>query len=339
MPTLTLSLIEIIVLMLGAIVLGITIHFFITSRRSLKITTNEPNKINKNMEEWKLKYFNDIELRDKELATLRQRLEDSEENSNINTIEAEELRNMNKKLRTEIENLRKAPTPSLEPKHDPNYIEQLREAQSSLLEHNEKINRLLGQIDIVKETEQKQQEILRNNEQLSKQIAELRSLLSEKEKEVNNIRQKEHLTKEMTSVLDSAYSEFNVLQSKIQKLEAQVSSTKMTNMDYEDMKEAHYKLTHDFEESRSKLNHTLSENQQLLSQLTEAEDKLREANFQRQQLQKRISYLEELNNDLQAVSDANKKLEGQLKRIGELESRLNIISEERDQLERRQLNE
>jgi DNA repair exonuclease SbcCD ATPase subunit len=339
MPTLTLSLIEIIVLMLGAVVLGITIHFFITSRRSLKISTNESGKVNKNMEEWKLKYFNDIELRDKELATLRQRLGDSEENSNINSIEAEELRNMNKKLRTEIENLRKVPVASPEPKHDYNYIEQLREAQSSLLEHNEKINRLLGQIDIVKETEQKQQEILKNNEQLSEQIAELRSLLSQKEKEVNNIKQKEHLTKEMTSILDSAYSEFNVLQSKIQKLETQVSSTKMVNMDYEDMKEAHYKMARDFEESRLKLNHVLTENQQLQSQLTETEDKLREANFQRQQLQKRITYLEELNNDLQAVSDANKKLEGQLKRIGELESRLNVISEERDELAKRQMNE
>ena len=143
----------------------------------------------------------------------------------------------------------------------------------------------------------------------------------------------------MTSILDSAYSEFNVLQSKIHKLEVQVSSTKMVNMDYEDMKEAHYKMARDFEESRLKLNHVLTENQQLQSQLTETEDKLREANFQRQQLQKRITYLEELNNDLQAVSDANKKLEGQLKRIGELESRLNVISEERDELAKRQMNE
>ena len=105
------------------------------------------------------------------------------------------------------------------------------------------------------------------------------------------------------------------------------------------IKEAHYKMARDFEESRLKLNHTLTENQQLQSQLTEAEDKLREANFQRQQLQKRISYLEELNNDLQAVSDANKKLEGQLKRIGELESMLNVISEERNELAKRQMNE
>jgi chromosome segregation ATPase len=337
MPGLTLSFVEIIVLMLGAIVLGITIHFFIVSRRNLKNSTGEPNnKISKSLEEWKLKYFNDVELRDKELAMLTQRLEDAEENNNINSIEADEMRQQNKKLRSEIDALRKTLPVSTE---KPDYIEQLRQAQSSLMEHNEKINQLLGQIDIVKETEEKQQEILKNNEELSEQIADLKLLLSQKEKEVNNIRQKEHLTKEMTSMLDSAYSEFNTLQGKIHKLELQVNSSKMVNMDYEDMKEAHYNLVRDFDDNKLKLNTVTTEKQQLQSQLIETEDKLRESNFQRQQLQKRIAYLEELNNDLQAVSDANKKLESQLKRIGELESMLNVVAEERDQLARRRENE
>ena len=69
-------------------------------------------------------------------------------------------------------------------------------------------------------------------------------------------------------------------------------------------------------------------------QLNEAEDKFREANFQRQQLQKRVSYLEELNSDLQVVADANKKLEHQLRRIGELESMLHVVSEENESLKR-----
>ena len=74
----------------------------------------------------------------------------------------------------------------------------------------------------------------------------------------------------------------------------------------------------------------------LLNPVSRFEDKLREANFQRQQLQKRVSYLEELNNDLHVVSDTNKKLESQLKRMGELESFINVVSEERDDLLRRQ---
>ncbi len=336
MGNLSLSIVEIIVLMLGAITLGITLHFFITSRRSMTALPMETEKISKSLEEWKLRYFNDTELKDKELSSLRKQLEDTEENNNINSIEADEMRKLNKKLKLEIEVLQKA-KPVAE-KEKPDYIQQLRQAQSSLLEHNEKINLLLGQIDIVKETEEKQQEILKINEELSGQIDDLKSMLSQKEKEINNTRQKEQLTSEVTSMIDSAYNEFNTLQDKILKLESQVNVSKRINLEYEDMKENHYRVSQDYEEQKKKYSAAVSENKQLLEELTETEDKLKEANFQRQQLQKRVAYLEELNNDMQDVADANKKLEGQLKRIGELESRLNMVAEERDRLVKKQVN-
>lgn len=336
MASLSLSIVEIIVLMLGAIILGITIHFFAVSRRSMKSSPMEAEKISKTLEEWKLRYFNDTEIRDKELTQLRKRLEEAEENNNINVIEAEETKKLNKKLQAELDSLRKtAPTAE---KEKPDYIEQLRKAQTSLMEHNEKINQLLGQIDIVKETEEKQQEILKVNEELSSQVDELKFLLSQKEKEISNTRQKEHLTNEMTSMIDSAYNEFNVLQDKIQKLESQVNTSKRLNLEYEDLKETHYRISQDFEEQKRKYSAAVTENKQLLEELTETEDKLKEANFQRQQLQKRVAYLEELNNDMQAVADANKKLEHQLKRVGELESMLNMVAEERDELARKQFN-
>lgn len=336
MASLSLSIVEIIVLMLGAIILGITIHFFVVSRRSMKSSPMEAEKISKTLEEWKLRYFNDTEIRDKELTQLRKRLEEAEENNNINVIEAEETKKLNKKLQAELDSLRKtAPTAE---KEKPDYIEQLRKAQSSLMEHNEKINQLLGQIDIVKETEEKQQEILKVNEELSSQVDELKFLLSQKEKEISNTRHKEHLTNEMTSMIDSAYNEFNVLQDKIQKLESQVNTSKRLNLEYEDLKETHYRISQDFEEQKRKYSAAVTENKQLLEELTETEDKLKEANFQRQQLQKRVAYLEELNNDMQAVADANKKLEHQLKRVGELESMLNMVAEERDELARKQFN-
>jgi Tfp pilus assembly protein PilO len=56
--------------------------------------------------------------------------------------------------------------------------------------------------------------------------------------------------------------------------------------------------------------------------LADTEDKLREANFQRQQLQKKAVFLDELNRDLQEASEHNKKLEGQLRRISEMEAML-----------------
>lgn len=340
MASLTLSLVEIIVLMLGAITLGITIHFFISSRRSFRETTSgESARISKELENWKLKYFNETELRDKELEAIRQKLSEITEDNNINSIEAEEMRKENKKLHAEIETLRKTPTPvqvAHAPAEKPDYIEQLRQAQNSLLEHNEKINKLLGQIDIIKETEEKQQEVMKYNEELTHQVDELKERLEQKEQEINKVEQKAHLTKEMTSMLDSAYNEFNVLQDKIHKLENQVTASKRISLEYEDLKEGYYKVTKEYEEQKLKFNAMSTENQELQRILSETQDKLRDANFQKQQLNKRVSYLEELNNDLQAVADTNKKLESQLKRIGELESMLNVVAEERDELMKKQ---
>lgn len=330
MPSLSLSLIEIVVLMLGAVTLGITIHFFIASRQSMKSSPMAAVKISQTLEEWKLRYFNDTEIRDKELTSLRKRVQEAEDNCQINEIEADEMRKLNKKLQAELA-APHLPNSHLEKKR-PGYIEQLRQAQTSLLEHNEKINQLLGQIDIVKETEEKQQEILKINEELSGQVDDLKFNLSQRERELNNTRQQEHLTSEMTSRLDSAYNEFNVLQDKIHKLESQVNVSKRINLEYEDLKEGYHKVSADLDEQKRKYLSASTDNKQLLEELTETEDKLKEANFQRQQLQKRVAYLEELNNDMQAVADANKKLQGQLRRIGELESMLNVVAEERDEL-------
>ncbi len=335
--TLTLSILEIILLFFGAIILGITVHFTIASRRNFRSSMKDKDEENKLRDEWKLRYFNDIEAKEKELASLREQLTEAEENANIYSIEAEEMLRENKKLVAELKNAPKEapPTPSIPQSEKPDYLEQLRNAQNSLLEHNEKINQLLENIDAFKETEEKHREDLKKNEELALQIAELRTKLSEKDKEISSIRKKEILTKEMTSMLDNAYSEFNVLQGKMQKLEAQANSSKLISLEYEDMKESYRRMNREFEDQKIKLNGLTNDYQQMQNQLVETEEKLRESNFQRQQLQKRVAYLEELNNDLQAVSDANKKLEVQLKRIGELESMLNMASEERDQLTRK----
>ena len=335
---LSLSIIEIIVLMLGAIILGITIHFFIVSRKSLKDSMADAagSKLSRELDDWKRRFFNEVELKDKQIEHLQKMVTDAEENSNIFSIEAEEVRKQNKKLQQEIESLKnQLPRSSGE---KPGYMEQLRQAQNSLLEHNEKINQLLEQIDIVKETEAKQQEVLKYNEELNEEIELLKYKLAQKENEINTIRQKENLTSEMNSMLDSAYNEFGVLQEKMQKLEAQVAVSKKINLEYEDLKEGYYRISQDYEEQKHKYNHLVSENRQLQADLAETEDKLKESNFQRQQLQKRVTYLEELNSDMQVVADANKRLEGQLRRIGELESMLNVLAEERDQLAKKQYN-
>ncbi|MGZ8552636.1 MAG: hypothetical protein ACXWV8_04485, partial [Chitinophagaceae bacterium] len=81
--SLTLSVLEIILLLFGAIILGVTIHFFIASNKSLKATTAELEKPNLAQDEWKLRYFNDMETRDKEISMLKEKLEEAEENAKI----------------------------------------------------------------------------------------------------------------------------------------------------------------------------------------------------------------------------------------------------------------
>lgn len=396
--TLTLSILEIVLLLFGAIILGITIHFFISSRKNLRAATEEMEKTSFARDEWKLRYFNDMEVRDKEMHELKMQLQEAEENSRIYNMELDELKKEHRllkmelkavqeeqteepednsqkiqelenqiqnlqgellmsravnsqqadqqeviaglrreihELRMELENERAANNQA-EPADKPDYLEQLRQAQKSLAEHNQKINELLGNIDIIKEKEEKEREMLRNNEELYAQLEEMRRLLNDKESEIANIQQQQKLTSELSSMLDSAYSEFNTLQGKIHKLESQLTTARMSSLEAEDLREAYTRMQRDLEETRGKSSRLSIENQQLQSVLAETEDKLREANLQRQQLQKRVNYLEELNNDLQMVAETNKKLESQLRRVSELESMLNVVSEERDQLIRRQ---
>jgi chromosome segregation ATPase len=333
MASLTLSFFEISFLFVCAIVVGVAIHFFITSRRSLNKEMEATQNPGKGLGEMKNKYLNEIETKNRELEELKNKLYESEENTKIYQIEIEEIKKQSKKLSSEFQN---AKTITTVPESRNDFYEQLRLTQNNLLEHNEKISKLLEQVDVIKESEEKSLEVQRNNKELKTEVNDLRYQLEEKETEISQIKQKSNLTKEMTSMLDNAYSDFNILQSKIQKLESQLSSTKMANIEYEDMKESYYKLVKDLDESKNKVNHYMQENQNLQIELTRTEEKLAESTLLKQQLQKKVFFLEELTNDLQQMSEANRNLESQLKKIGELESTLNIVSEERDILKERQ---
>ena len=70
--------------------------------------------------------------------------------------------------------------------------------------------------------------------------------------------------------------------------------------------------------------------------LNETEDKLSEANLQRQQLQKKVQFLQDMNDDMSNISETNKRLQNELRRIGELESMLGMMEEERNRTSRKQ---
>ncbi|HXB44290.1 MAG TPA: hypothetical protein VNV85_09555 [Puia sp.] len=324
---LTVGLPEVIISLVVALILGFSIHFFWNSKKTIHIDQPaEPDSISEN-DNWKLKYYNDMDMQEKAQQQLRERLAETRENEQILGIEVEELR----KEIAELED-RSMSQPALEPvlvKHSTesaDYLSQLRSAQENLLEHNNKVNRLLEQIELLKESENKYADLLREKERLSGQLADLRKSLSEKENETNQLRQNQRISDEMGDRLNKAYSEFSVLQEKLQKLENNLAHPQKS-ADYEQLHASYFKLTKDFDEVRQKQIALWEENQRLSRILSDTEDKLREANFQRMQFQKKVSFLEELNNDLQQVSEHHKKLDSQLRRISEMEALLSKSSQ------------
>src|SRR5690242_17744979 len=110
--SLLLSIPELILLLFGAIILGITIHFFITSRRSLNASAREMQKPAFDKDEWKIRYLNDMEVRDREVSQLKEeikktkdQLSEADENVNIYSIEAEEMRNRSHDLEAQLRKL------------------------------------------------------------------------------------------------------------------------------------------------------------------------------------------------------------------------------------------
>ncbi len=316
---LQISLVEIIIFQVGAIILGFAIHFFIASKKTIKIN-EQPDAVSiSEAEEWRLKYYEELELHEKKQEQLKEKVDEARENEQQLEEELDAMREETKKLLTEHTN-KPAELPTMD------YLEQLKQAQNNLLDHNHRITLLLGHIDLLKDSEQKHLESLKVNETLHAQLRELRKALTDKEGEIKQIRQQHSLSKEMNERLDKAYGEFNYLQERIQKVETYIVQPQNRNFEYDELQQSYFKLTKDFDEMKLKYLSMMEENQRLTRLLADAEDKLREANFQRQQLMKKVGFLDELNNDLQQVSEHNKKLENQLRRIGEIEAMLARVS-------------
>jgi len=321
----TVRLPEIIIFLLGALILGFTIHYFWSAKKSIRIDKTGDEGISEN-DNWKLKYYNDMDIQEKSLQQLRERLAESQENEQILGIELEELQKKYKNVEVKTEG------PSKNPSATDDYLTQLRSAQENLFQHNQHVNRLLEQIQLLKESERKYLDLQKTNHELNDLVTSLRKTISNKEAEIVHIRQQQRLTDEITERMERAYTEYNALQEKIQKLETYLAQPHNKKIDYDELHESYFRLTKEFDETKNKQISLWDENQRLSRILADTEDKLREANFQRQQLQKKTAFLEELNKDLQEVSEHNKKLESQLRRISEMESLLSRVGPEKRDL-------
>jgi len=346
---LTMGLPEIIICELGALILGFTIHFFWNSKKSLRIS--EPaagNGISEN-DNWKLKYYNDMDMQERAQQQLRERLTQMQETEQILTIELEENRKEVEDLHTELDATRAQLEETelklatlLAPKEElpleetsagsqpddytGNYLVQLKLAQEKMLEHNNHIHRLLEQTRQVEDSEKKNQELSRQNEELNEQLRAFGQTLIEKETEISHLRHHQKLSEEMGQRLDRVYDEYNTLQEKLQKLQAYLTQPYNRGADYDELKEAYFKMGKEHDEMKLRHISLREENQRLNRILVDTEEKLKEANFQRQQFQKRSAFLEELNHDLQEISEHNKKIESQLRRVSDMESLLAKIT-------------
>ena len=343
---LTMGLPVIIICELGALILGFTIHFFWSSKKSLDITEpSQPTSINEN-DNWKLKYYNDMDMQERSLQQIRERYSQSQETEQILTIELEESRKELEDVRHELDVVRAqleeveaklAPAADAleaeavhheEPQHDlaHNYLFQLRMAQEKMVEHNNNIQRLLEQTHLVEETEKIKLDLIRENETLHDQLRHSGQALVEKEAEISNLRHQQKLSDEMTQRLDKVYEEYNVLQDKLQKLQSYLTQPHNRGTDYDGLKESYFKLGKEHDEMKLKYISIREENQRLTRSLCDTEVKLKEANFQRLQYQKRSAFLEELNHDLQEIAEHNKKIESQLRRVTDMENLLARIT-------------
>jgi hypothetical protein len=342
---LTMGLPEIIICELGALILGFTIHFFWNSKKTLRIEDNAPATGISDNDNWKLKYYNDMDMQERSHQQLRDRLAQIQENEQILSIELEESRKELELVREELEHvqakledaeLQLAPAipeggEGMEgeiPEPDPSthYLSQLKFAQEKLIEHNNSITRLLEQTQLLGEAERKNQELHRQNEQLNDQLRSTAQQLIEKESEIGYLRHQQKLSEDMSLRLDKVYEEYNGLQEKLQKLQSHLTQPYSRGSEYDELKESYFKLGKEHDEMKLRHISLREENQRLTRILSDTEEKLKEANFQRVQFQKRSAFLEELNHDLQEISEHNKKIESQLRRVSDMESLLAKIT-------------
>ena len=304
-----LTLFEIIILQFGAIILGITIYFFWTSNKALSATLKQSRSR--------------LDIIPKKGLL---------ERFGINIITIEDLQERVSKLKTKPADV---PIKKVHPvQHVPEAVTEISvtSLKEAVVQQQHTLGALLKKIDSLESNAHSKKHLLGENEELEKKIEKLELLLDSKDGEIKRIKQQEAVAQQMAARIDEVYKEFDLLQHKIISLEKQAGKANELTIELEDAKQLSEQLQKDLERKHEKLEELIEESQRLHTLLNTTEDKLAEANLQRQQLQKKVQFLQEMNNDMQNVSESNKKLQNELRRIGELESMLSMIADERDRL-------
>jgi chromosome segregation ATPase len=317
---------ELLIFQLGAIILGFTLHYFIAARKSLNksVAPKVEQRYDENVD-WKFKYFNDKEELENSIKNLKQELLVSQQKEEELSIELEEIEMKLKKTERII-----AQTPKVVLNKQDNYLEELHKTQLSLVQHNAHITELVQQMEVLQEVEQKHQDTLQAKTILENELKQARNTIINKEDEIRKLKQTHLLNSELQDRLDKAYTEFSMLQNKLMEMERNIVKPNTRNIDFDNLQETYLKLSKDYDELKLKQISLMEENHRLLRLLADTDDKLREANFQRQQQNKRLNSMEEFNKDLQQVTERNKKLETHLKRLSEIEQMLSKATQQKN---------
>ena len=305
--TVQLSWIEIGILFFASTIFGLAVHFFVTTRRSLKQYIQPDKKKNPK------KKIEPVSLVDKESHLLQVQ---------------ERLQSFKPKQKLEEEEN------SISEKNDLPKDQLVLSLKQTVAQQQKLLNGFLRKVEEMEDNGK--EELKLENEDLRAEIKKLEELVDNKAAEVEGLQQQVSTAQSMVARIDEIYSEFESLQQRMRELEEQARRANALEMELEEARESYELARKDMLRKQEKLEQVLNENTELKNQLHDIEDKLSEANRQRQQLQKKVQFLQDLNDDMHNMTEANKKLQNELRRIGELESMLNMIAEERDQLLKKQ---
>lgn len=161
------------------------------------------------------------------------------------------------------------------------------------------------------------------------QMEEWHSLLEEKEAEIQRLKQNEAYTQTIQERFEEVQGAFTDMQEKVAEMEKQSWQTAELSIHLDHAEQAQRQMETALEKKEERLREVSLENQRLRDAFIELEDKLSEANLQRQQLLKKVQLLEGLNTDMMQMAETNRKLKTEITRVAELESMLYLMTEGR----------
>ena len=160
-------------------------------------------------------------------------------------------------------------------------------------------------------------------------LEQLRMQLEAKEAEIQRLRQQELFAQKLQERFEEVQTECEELQDKILTMEKQAWQAAELSIRLEHAEQTKLQTEKLLQKKEEKLRDLTFENQQLHESFAQLEDKLSQANLQRQQLLKKTQFLEEMNADLQQMTETNRRLKTEMTRVAELESMLELMTEEK----------